>query len=316
VNADSSATCDDGNVCTDDSCDPATGCAHQDNTAACSDGSACTAGDTCAGGACQPGVPVVCDDGNACTVDSCQPAIGCQFIDNSAACDDGNVCTDDSCDPATGCVHENNSASCSDGNACTAGDSCNGGSCQPGIPVICNDDDVCTADSCNPATGCVYTNVTASLCNDGNVCTDDLCDPANGCFHADNTAACDDGNVCTNGDTCSAGVCTGGITGLPPEVHGVTLLGRTATTLSWTGLSGGPDYDVVSSTLAGLRTGGTAGATCLVNDVAGTSTVDPQSDPATGQGYYYLIRAQAACGTGSYGFNSAGGERVPAAGCP
>jgi hypothetical protein len=314
--ADASATCDDGNVCTDDSCDPATGCLHQDNNASCNDGSACTAGDTCAGGACQPGVPVVCDDGNACTVDSCQPAIGCQFADNSAACDDGNPCTDDSCDPATGCVHTNNSASCNDGNACTAGDSCNGGSCQPGIPVVCNDDDVCTADSCNPATGCVYTNVTASLCNDGNVCTDDLCDPANGCFHVDNTAACDDGNVCTNGDTCSAGVCTGGITGLPPEVHGVTLLGRTATTLSWTGLSGGPDYDVASSTLASLRTGGTAGATCLVNDEVGTSTVDPQSDPATGQGYYYLIRAQAACGTGSYGFNSAGGERVPAAGCP
>lgn len=42
--------CKDGNVCTDDSCDPAVGCLHDDNAAACDDGNVCTSGDTCSGG--------------------------------------------------------------------------------------------------------------------------------------------------------------------------------------------------------------------------------------------------------------------------
>lgn len=46
------ASCDDSNVCTDDSCNPGTGCVHTNNTAACDDGSACTTGDVCSGGIC------------------------------------------------------------------------------------------------------------------------------------------------------------------------------------------------------------------------------------------------------------------------
>lgn len=34
--------CDDGNECTDDTCDPATGCAHTPNSGACDDGNLCT----------------------------------------------------------------------------------------------------------------------------------------------------------------------------------------------------------------------------------------------------------------------------------
>jgi hypothetical protein len=48
-------TCDDANVCTNDSCDPVSGCAHANNTAACADGNACTTGDTCRGGVCSGG---------------------------------------------------------------------------------------------------------------------------------------------------------------------------------------------------------------------------------------------------------------------
>ncbi len=45
--------CSDGNVCTDDSCDQATGnCIHTNNTASCDDGNACTSGDVCSGGVC------------------------------------------------------------------------------------------------------------------------------------------------------------------------------------------------------------------------------------------------------------------------
>lgn len=49
---DAPVDCDDGNRCTSDVCDPATGCAH---------------------------APVTCDDGNPCTTDECSPETGCSF---------------------------------------------------------------------------------------------------------------------------------------------------------------------------------------------------------------------------------------------
>jgi hypothetical protein len=39
--------CDDGNPCTDDGCDPASGCTHVPNTAPCDDGNPCTELDAC-----------------------------------------------------------------------------------------------------------------------------------------------------------------------------------------------------------------------------------------------------------------------------
>src|SRR5881398_2893725 len=56
----SAPNCSDGNVCTDDACDPATGCVNTPNTAACTDGNACTTADTCAGGVCVGGPPPFC----------------------------------------------------------------------------------------------------------------------------------------------------------------------------------------------------------------------------------------------------------------
>ncbi len=201
--------CNDGNVCTDDSCDPNTGCQHTDNTASCDDNNACTVGDVCADGACTAGTtPLNCDDSNVCTTDSCDQATGCQHTDNTAPCDDGNACTVD--------------------------DVCAGGKCTSGTPLSCDDGNVCTDDSCNSATGCVNTANTAPCddgnactendvcankvctsgpavsCDDGNVCTDDSCNPATGCVNAANTAKCDDGDACTVGDVCANKECTPG----------------------------------------------------------------------------------------------------------
>jgi len=81
-------TCDDGNVCTTDSCHPVTGCSNVANTISCNDGSACTTGDVCGGGVCV-GTPITCDDGVACTADSCNPASGCLYVD---ACGGGLTC--------------------------------------------------------------------------------------------------------------------------------------------------------------------------------------------------------------------------------
>src|SRR5262249_58290177 len=44
----------------------------------------------------------------------------------AGGCDDANPCTDDTCDPAVGCQHVPNTASCSDGVECTLGDICSG----------------------------------------------------------------------------------------------------------------------------------------------------------------------------------------------
>ena len=87
--------CDDGNVCTDDSCDSGTGtCVNTDNTASCDDGDACTTADTCSAGSCVGGAPPNCDDANVCTDDSCDSGTGCVNTNNTAPCDDGAYCTD------------------------------------------------------------------------------------------------------------------------------------------------------------------------------------------------------------------------------
>ena len=63
--------CDDGNPCTLDTCDPATGaCSHGEAMATCDDGNACTTSDTCSGGKCG-GVPLVCASTQTCVAGAC-----------------------------------------------------------------------------------------------------------------------------------------------------------------------------------------------------------------------------------------------------
>ncbi len=98
--------------------------------------------------------------------------------------------------------------------------------------VVCDDNNPCTTDTCDPTTGCVYTNNTAVCddnnactsgdvcsggtcqgtainCDDNNACTTDSCNTATGCVNTNNTNACNDNNNCTTGDTCAGGVCVG-----------------------------------------------------------------------------------------------------------
>ena len=175
----STMTCDDSNSCTDDACDAATGCEFVPNTNACDDGNACTENDACQGGTCAPGKTLDCDDGNVCTNDLCYFAVGCQHFDNSLpcndfdactanefcnsgacgggvaiVCDDQNPCTDDSCAADTGCVFDHNTVACTDNDACTDGDLCSDGACAPGPALDCEDNNVCTTDSCDAADGC------------------------------------------------------------------------------------------------------------------------------------------------------------------
>jgi len=102
----SNAGCDDGNRCTNDLCDTATGLCRWENTAAaCDDNNLCTI-DTCdpVGGCKNDPVPLdYCDDQSNCTVDRCDPTLGC--VNTNVSCVDDNACTNDYCDPFKGCLN-------------------------------------------------------------------------------------------------------------------------------------------------------------------------------------------------------------------
>jgi hypothetical protein len=120
-------------------------------------------------------------------------------------CDDGNECTKDVCAGAAGCSHEPLlSGECKDGDACTAGDHCEEGQCV-GSPVLCDDQNPCTDDSCDGLGGCGFSPNT-SPCDDGDPCTvadgckDEACSGipvACDCWADEDCEALDDGDACT-----------------------------------------------------------------------------------------------------------------------
>ena len=143
----SQLVCDDGNVCTDDSCNPATGCANtNDDTNTCADGNACNGLEYCSAGVCRDAPDLVCDDGKFCTgVETCDSVAGCQDGADPVV-DDGIDCTDDSCDDENNViVHTPNNGYCSDSDVCTG------------------------VETCDPANGC--TNPADLVCDDGKFCT-------------------------------------------------------------------------------------------------------------------------------------------------
>ena len=72
----------------------------------------------------------------------------------------------------------------------------------------CDDGNPCTETSCTGGV-CVETN--AVVCpDDGNVCTAEICNPESGCQSIPTNLECDDGDPCTEGDTCFNSVCQGG----------------------------------------------------------------------------------------------------------
>ncbi len=223
--------CDDGSVCTADSCDPATGCVH---------------------------VAMDCNDDDSCTTDSCDPAAGCQNLPaaDGSSCADANVCngqetcqagvcsagspldchnddpcTDESCHPASGCQYNPvaDGAVCASTNQCLAGGTCQSGACQGGAPVTCDDHNACTQDSCLPDAGCVFDalpngsacggglcgqgscsegecQLAEISCDDQNPCTEDHCDPQLGCVY---DAVPDELNLeCGDCMVCKSAQCT------------------------------------------------------------------------------------------------------------
>ena len=250
--------CDDNNGCTEDSCNDQGNCVNAPLGGPCDNGNPCTTGDQCLGGLCQPGNALLCNDSNGCTDDGCDPEEGgCVFVPNSKPCDDGSVCTqtdvcaegqcvgtneldcvdtspctNDYCHENGGCQHIPITGDCDDGDPCTKNDYCAVGICLSGPPVTCDDESICTNDSCNPDIGCVYTPNSKPCddgnpctfgdvcydgacqagdltdCGDDNPCTEDSCEN-DACVYAFADGSCDDENPCTVEDVCFNGNCAG-----------------------------------------------------------------------------------------------------------
>ncbi len=152
--------CDDQNPCTDDTCNPETGCKYAANTAPCDDGVPCTVADFCANSSCTSGNNKDCDDQSACTTDSCDQVTG-ECVHSAIVCDDGVGCTQDSCAPATGCIFTQ-------------------------VFSLCSDADNCTFDACDPAVDCfhlprdpAYPNAPKNSCSQVNVDGDKWQDDGN-----------------------------------------------------------------------------------------------------------------------------------------
>ncbi len=186
--------CSDGNECTDDTCNPGSGCQFINNGDPCNDGSDFTSGDQCVNGLCTGAggsnclTPSDCDDGNPCTVLSCIDDV-CQT--NGAPCDDGVDCTVDACSPGGGCTNTPKNGLCGFGEICDAGLGCT----ECTADSECDDQSVCTFDTCLDG-----------LCKNDPVFLND-----DGKFESTDSLSCDDGSVCTLVSWCFAGACVSGL---------------------------------------------------------------------------------------------------------
>jgi hypothetical protein len=107
----------------------------------------------CVGGACVGSLPLDCDDQVLCTLDSCEGA-QCVNTPVDAVCAVGEPCIQGVCDPEQGCLEVDIEGPCDDLDPCTVDDSCQGGVCEAGPPLVCDDSNSCTTDSCEPLVGC------------------------------------------------------------------------------------------------------------------------------------------------------------------
>jgi hypothetical protein len=163
--------CDDGNDCTEDSCDPSSGvgvCINNPSPA----GTACIVDPVI----CATPFPSSCDGAGTCSTTSCI---------SDAACDDGNACTVDLCEPICGLCELPSPEP--DGTSCDAGLGSGSGECVAGAcagicgVTTCPDNGIpCVTDVCDPVDGSCVPVVDA----DGSPC-----DPPGG---TPGTGFCDD----------------------------------------------------------------------------------------------------------------------------
>ncbi len=109
------------------------------------------------------------------------------------------------CFASTGCVPPTPcTGTCAPG-PCFRAAACTSSVCVFSNPMTCDDGNVCTTDTCNPATGCVYTPFTcdqsASACFPSTCSSDGKASPSPNCKVGATPKACSDNNACTD-DSC------------------------------------------------------------------------------------------------------------------
>ena len=186
--------------------------------------------------------------------------------------------------------------------------------------VDCNDDSLCTTDSCDEfAQECV---------NDPVVCVPidschgtGTCDPGTGLCSSpalpDGTI-CDDGDPATCYEECDGGVCSGGsFVPEPSEINDSVTVSHDAgsTTIAWNDPAS--SYNAYRGTIVpGLDT--LYDHACMNPGGALTAmeTVDPDAGPAPGTAYYYLITRLDECRESGSGFDTEGVPRDNPHVCP
>jgi MYXO-CTERM domain-containing protein len=215
-------TVNPGNAC--QLCTPAsstTTWSNEANGTSCSTGNKCNSAEVCTAGVCGGGTTKTCTASDQCHVaGTCDPTTGnCSnpTAANGTSCSTGNKCNSaevctagvcgggttktctasdqchiaGTCDPTTGnCSNPTaaNGTSCSTGNKCNTGETCTAGVCGGGTTKTCTASDQChIAGTCDPTSG----NCSNPTATDG--------------------TACSTGNNCMSGESCTTGVCGGGI---------------------------------------------------------------------------------------------------------
>lgn len=224
-----------------------------------------------------------CDDNDACTTDACTDSV---CSNTPVQCPEGQECQNGNCVE----VCDGND-DCDDGDACNGAETCVNGACQAGTAVDCDDDNACTEDTCDPATGQCTNEDTSAECDDGVACTDDSCDPATGCVNADN---CPEGETCntTTGQCEGAGGFNATITGCPTgdQASGTQIaLTGSATggqeggvvTFSWTATGGATLSSTTGANVTVTMGDQTSLVTLTATDTC-TGCNDPDGIPGNG----------------------------------
>lgn len=109
------------------------------------------------------GVPY--DDlGSAARSDTWVWGVGAACQSAGDCLDDTWACTAHECIEGA-CAYSPTTEPCDDDNACTDTDTCSAGACA-GVPIDCNDANVCTFDTCDPRVGCANADIEACCMTD------------------------------------------------------------------------------------------------------------------------------------------------------
>ncbi len=152
----------------------------------------------------------------------------------------------------------------------------------------------------------------AGVCS-GDSDADGLADYEDNCPHTENPEQTD-GDADGHGDACDCVPANPAYAVTPPEVCSLDVdRDGPVAQLSWPSLAAeggsGTSYDVLTGSLDEFPVGIGASELCLENNLDALTAEDPQV-LASGQGVWYLVRADGLCGDGSWGLVTSGVERI------